>query len=129
MRDPRKDTRRVLVIDDEPGINDLCRVVLEGDGFDVDTVLNGRDAQPLIAQDDEYDVCLVDVRTPEMTGMEFYQWIREEHPQLADRVIFTTGDTMFDDTRSFLEQSGRPLLPKPFTPSELRGAIREALGR
>ncbi len=129
MRDPRKDTRRVLVIDDEPGINDLCRVVLEGDGFDVDIVLNGRDAQPLIAQDDEYDVCLVDVRTPEMTGMELYQWIREEHPQLADRVIFTTGDTMGDDTASFLEQSARPLLPKPFTPSELRGAIEEALGR
>ncbi len=129
MKDPRKDARRVLVVEDEPGINDLCRVVLESDGFDVDIVLNGRDAQPVIERDDEYDVCLVDVRTPEMTGRELYQWMRERHPQLADRVVFTTGDTMDGDTGGFLERSGRPLLPKPFTPSELRGAIREALDR
>jgi DNA-binding response OmpR family regulator len=42
-------------------------------------------------------------------------------------VIFTTGDLMGGDTRSFLEQSGQPFLPKPFTPSELKIMVREIL--
>ena len=126
MRDAGTDVRRVLVVEDEPGINELCRIVLEGDGFEVDIALNGRDAQPLIERDDGYDLCLVDIRTPDMNGSDLYLWIREKHSRMANGVIFTTGDTMAPDIKSFVEQSGRVFLPKPFTPSELRAAIARA---
>jgi CheY-like chemotaxis protein len=62
-----------------------------------------------------------------MTGKELHQWLKEKHPQLANRVIFTTGDVMGGDTQIFLEQAHRPFLPKPFTPDELKAIVKEAL--
>ena len=62
-----------------------------------------------------------------MNGKELYQWLKEKHPELANRVIFTTGDVMGGDTQSFLEEAARPFLPKPFIPGELRAIIQEAL--
>ena len=62
-----------------------------------------------------------------MNGKELSQWLKEKHPQLVSRVIFTSGDIMAGDTQSFLEQVARPFLPKPFTPDELKAIIREAL--
>jgi DNA-binding response OmpR family regulator len=129
MTEQKRKALRILVVEDEPAISELCRIVLKADGFEVDTALNGRDAQPMIERDDDYDLCLVDIRTPGMNGPELYQWMRETHSQLANKVIFATGDTMGGDTEGFLERAGRPFLPKPFTPGELRAVVRETLGR
>ena len=75
----------------------------------------------------QYDLCLIDIRTPAMNGKELHQWLKDKHPEILNQVIFTTGDVMGADTQGFLEKAGRPFLPKPFTPGELRTVIREAL--
>ena len=75
----------------------------------------------------DYDLCLIDIRTPVMNGKELYQWLKEKHPQLARRVIFTTGDVMGGDTQSFLEQAARPFLPKPFAPDDIKAIVRKTL--
>ena len=62
-----------------------------------------------------------------MNGEELYQWLRERHSPLTERVAFTSGDTLSGDTQSLAEQAGRPFLPKPFSPEELRAVVREAL--
>ena len=63
-----------------------------------------------------------------MSGMELYQWIMEKHPDLANGVIFTSGDVMGGNIQDFLKHAARPFLPKPFTPDELRTTLREVLG-
>ncbi len=118
--------KRILVVEDEPAISQVCLRVLTGEGFEVDIAINGKVAQDMI-EEKQYDLCLLDIRTPAMNGKELYQWLQEKHPQLADGVIFTTGDVMGGDTQSFLEQAARPFLPKPFTPDELRAIMRETL--
>jgi CheY-like chemotaxis protein len=118
--------KTVLVVEDEPSIAAVCQRVLTGEGFEVDIAANGRVAQDMIGKK-HYALCLIDIRTPVMGGEELYAWLLSEHPQMARRVIFTTGDVMGGDTQSFLEQSGRPFLPKPFTTSELRVIVQEAL--
>ncbi len=75
----------------------------------------------------DYDLCLIDIRTPVMNGRQLYQYIQEKHPKLIDGVIFTTGDVVGGDTMAFIEQNGRPYLPKPFTPNELKTIVRETL--
>jgi CheY-like chemotaxis protein len=75
----------------------------------------------------EYDLILIDIRTPVMNGKELYQSIMERHPELVSGVIFTTGDMLAGDTKSFLEQSGRLFLLKPFTPDELKTIVGKAL--
>ncbi len=126
MKTRESNIKRVLVVEDEPAINAVCRRVLTGEGFEVDIAVNGKVAQGMI-EERQYDLCLIDIRTPQMSGKELYQWLQEKHPQLASRVIFTTGDVMGGDTQSFLEQTGRPFLPKPFTPDELKAVVRETL--
>jgi len=119
-------TKRILVVEDEPAISDVCRRVLTDEGFDVEIAVNGIIAQDMI-RNKQYDLCLIDIRIPKMNGKELYQWLKEKHPEIASRVIFTTGDVMDGDIQSFLEQVDRPFLPKPFTPDELIAIMRETL--
>ena len=126
MGTPERTIKRILVVEDEPSISQVCQRVLTGEGFEVEIADNGRAAQDRI-ENGQYGFLLVDIRTPAMNGKELYQWLKETHPQAANRVIFTTGDVMGGDTQAFLEQAGRPFLPKPFTPDELRTVMREAL--
>ncbi len=119
-----KPAQRILVVEDEPSISDVCRRVLTREGFEVDIAINGKTAQHM-AKNNRYDLCLIDIKMPVMNGDEFYRWLQEEQPNLASRVVFTTGDVIGKGTDTFLEQSGKPFLPKPFTPDELRSLVRQ----
>ena len=125
MKASGSSTKRILVIEDESAISDLCRRVLTTEGFEVDIAVQGKIAQDML-EEKQYDLCLIDLRLPAMDGKELYQWLKERHPKLADGVIFSTGDVMGKDATTFIEQSGRPFLPKPFTPDELKDIVREA---
>ena len=118
--------KRILIVEDEPAVSDFCRRVLTGEGVEVDIAVNGKVAQDML-EEKQYDLCLFDIKTPTMNGKELYQWLKEKHPQMTSRVIFTTGDVMGGDTQSFLEQVGRPFLPKPFTPAQVKAIMRDAL--
>lgn len=126
MKSPDSSTVKVLVVEDEPAISQVCLRVLTSEGYEVDIAVNGKVAQGMLEMK-QYDLCLIDVRTPTMNGKELYQWLKEKHPQLSGRVIFATGDVMGGDTQDFLEQSGRPFLPKPFTLNELKAIVTKAL--
>ncbi len=125
MKNSGAGVKKILVVEDEPAICNICQRVLTREGFEVNIAVNGRVAQDMIEQK-QFSLCLVDIRTPEMNGEELYQWLEKKYPQLSDRVIFTTGDTMGGDIQAFLEQSGRTFLPKPFTPEELKAIVQEA---
>ena len=117
---------RILVVEDEPAICEVCLRVLTSEGFEVDIAVNGDVAQDMLNKKD-YALCLIDIRTPVMNGKQLYQIIIEKHPELAKGVIFTTGDVINGYNQRFLELARRPFLPKPFTPDELRTIVRETL--
>ncbi len=117
---------RILVVEDEPVISRVCMRTLTEEGFDVGIATDGRIAEGMLAEK-EYDLVLIDIRTPVMNGRQLYQSILERHHALVKGVIFTTGDILGDDNKSFLEQSGRLFLAKPFTPDELKAVVQEAL--
>jgi len=118
--------RRALVVEDEPVISRLCQRILIAEGFDVDIAMNGLIAKKMV-DDKSYDLCVSDIRTPDMNGIQLYEYLEQEHPELARRVIFTTGDVMSGSIAQFLKESKRSFLPKPFTPDELKQVIRDAL--
>jgi DNA-binding response OmpR family regulator len=119
---------RILSVEDEASIRQVCQRALTGQGYQVDFAQNGVAAESMLMKAD-YDLLLVDIKTPVMDGKQLYRYIEKRYPQLADRVIFTTGDVISDDTQSFLERTGRPFLLKPFSPDELRALVGENLGR
>jgi len=92
----------------------------------VDIVVNGMLAQDMI-EERQYHICLIDIRTPTMNGTELYHWLQKKYPQLVKQVVFTTGSVLDEKTMPFIEQSGRPFLPKPFTPQELIAVVEKAL--
>jgi DNA-binding response OmpR family regulator len=124
----RSDGKRIkiLAVEDEPVISRICLQTLVDEGFKVDIAANGGIAEGML-QRKKYDRVLIDIRTPVMNGKQLYQFIVERHPEVAGGVIFTTGDLLAGDTKSFLELSGRLFLPKPFTPDELKTVVKEAL--
>lgn len=118
--------KKILVVEDEVVICTICRVVLETEGFGVYIAADCLTAQKLINHID-YDLCLIDIFMPEMSGRQLYQWLLETHPKLATRVIFCTGSAIDGRIKHFLEKSGRPLLPKPFSIDELISITQEAM--
>ena len=115
---------RVLVVEDELVISQICIKTLVKEGFEVDTAPNGLIAKGFLAGQ-EYDYCLIDIRTPHMSGIEFYHYLEKNCPQLISGVILTTGDCLSPNAASFLNEVNRPFLPKPFTPSELRATMEK----
>jgi len=75
----------------------------------------------------EYDFYLSDIRTPAMNGMQFYEYLRQEHPGQENKVIFTTGDVMSLDVKTFLSKRANLFLAKPFTPNDLRASSEKRL--
>jgi DNA-binding response OmpR family regulator len=128
MKEPGASPRRVLVVEDEPSIGQVCLRTLRGEGFEVDIAENGAEAQEKLKAKD-YDICLIDIITPVMNGKKLFQWIKEARPELLSGVIFTTGDAINPGTKDFLEQSGKPFLPKPFTLDELGTVVRETVNK
>jgi len=127
MVQANSDKKSILVVEDEPVIAMVCTKTLSAEGFQVEVAANGKIALDILSQR-EYDLCLVDIRTPAMNGFELYEHLEKEHPEMAKRVVFSTGDVLSGNTKVFLERTNRPYLPKPFTPDELRTIVKTALG-
>ena len=107
--------KKILVVEDEPVIAAVVERVLSGMDAEVDIAANGKISQGMLERK-QYDLFLVDIRTPTMNGKELYAWMKQKHPHMARCVIFTTGDLITGDTETFLKQSGCLFLPKPFSP-------------
>jgi DNA-binding response OmpR family regulator len=114
------------VVEDEPAIGSMCQRVLGREGFEVDIAVNGTLAQEMLEKK-QYHICLIDIRTPKMNGVELYQWLQKKYPQMADHVVFTTGGVIDEKAIPFIEHSGRLFLPKPFTPGELTAIVKKAV--
>ena len=92
----------------------------------VDIAVNGEIALEMWREKD-YDLCISDIRTPRMNGIELYRQLETECPELVIKFIFTTGDILNGNIKIFLEETMRPCLPKPFTPENLRAIVNMVL--
>jgi DNA-binding NtrC family response regulator len=118
--------KKLLVVDDESVIAEFMSRVLSKQGFVVDVSTNGETAKGLIAASD-YEVVIIDIRMPKMNGKQLYDYIKSNHPVLADRVIFTSGELVDAGTVSFLTSENRPFLNKPFGSEALKAVVGKTL--
>lgn len=107
-----------LVVDDEPEIARTLAEILERRGYQCALAANGREARARLG-DGPCDLILCDIRMPDTDGPAFYRWLVENRPELTERIIFVTGDTLGPAAGRFLAQSGAPVVEKPFTPSDI----------
>lgn len=118
--------KRILVVDDEQVILDLIYDVLTRDGHSVDAVGKGKEALEKIASED-YDLVITDLKMPGIGGAAIHEYVERNKPDLRDRIIFSTGDTLDPDTKAFFTETGYRHIAKPFKLATLRAVVRKTL--
>jgi len=111
MTQPTDDTtheptlKKVLCIEDEHFISELYARALSKAGYEVDVQLDGRQGLAA-AQTDTYDIILLDLMVPSITGIEILRTLRDprETPRLHARIIITTNLEQRDDVRADIEK-------------------------
>jgi len=113
---------RVLVVDDDTIVQQLLSEVLDEEGYEVEIVENGDDALERINSKD-YDVILLDIKLPGMSGIKLYEYMQTSIKSLIRKVIFITGDVMSADTMVFIKSAHVPHITKPFDAEQLKKEI------
>lgn len=117
---------RILVIDDEAEILEVVARILERMGHHAVLLTSADQAIEELARA-PYDLIVCDVNMPGIGGRGLHRKVKEDYPDMAGRIIFTTGDITNDATQAFLQNAGTPYVSKPFMIEELERAIEEVL--
>jgi two-component system NtrC family sensor kinase len=118
--------RNALIVDDEADVGLVLSEMLIALGMCCDVVTSGEAAIRRL-ESRGYDVIVCDMRLPGIDGPALYAWMTERRPHLCARTAFITGDTLGQASERFLAQTGRPLLEKPFLPSDVERLIDQLL--
>jgi signal transduction histidine kinase/CheY-like chemotaxis protein len=113
---------RILVVDDEPEIAEFLRDLLEAAGHGVALAGNGREALRWLDQQ-EFDLLLSDLKMPGLDGAGLLKEVAQRDPGLATRFIAMTGDALGGSAHAFVQDSGLPVLHKPFEPGEVLALV------
>jgi two-component system KDP operon response regulator KdpE len=121
----RKDQRRILIVDDEPGLRELVRINLEHEGFAAIQAANGLDGLAAV-REQQPDLVILDVMMPDMDGWETCRKLREFS---AIPVLMLTARAQSSDIVTGLDSGADDYLLKPFNMDELMARIRALLRR
>jgi signal transduction histidine kinase len=116
---------RILVIDDEPGVQDFLADFLTSMGHKVDTASDAPEGMKKIAANG-HDLIISDMKMPNGSGVDIYKTTLQKNPRLARRIIFTTGDGASAETLRFLKETGNEIVAKPYRIEEIERAIARA---
>ena len=117
---------RILIVDDEPNVRLNYRVTLETEGFEVREASDGGAALRELAGKD-FDLAILDMRMPEMDGLELLERMRERKIQTPVVIITAYGD--IPHAVRAMKLGAIDFLQKPLTPEVLRSIVGEILGR
>ena len=118
----------VLVIDDDEGVLEAHRKILEKAGFEVTAVVSAFEAFEAI-KNSQFGAILCDHKMPNLDGAVFFEQLEELFPNLASRVVFVTGWSGANDAMSPLRSTGQPVLLKPVDVYELIREVKQAHSR
>jgi two-component system response regulator AtoC len=108
--------RKVLIVDDEGGMRHMLSVLLEREGYQIDTAQNGREGLDKVRHND-YDLVLCDIRMPEMDGLSFLEsskGIKRETP-----VIMMSAFGNVDTAIEAMKKGAYDYVSKPFKADEI----------
>ena len=113
-------SRKVLCVEDEGFITELYVRALKKGGYEVDAVSDGAEALKA-AQTNKYDIILLDLMIPSLTGIEILRTLRDPaQPPLKAKIIITTNLEQREDVRADIEQQADGYIVKAeMTPHEL----------
>jgi len=126
--------KQILVVEDHPESLELLRMILEDEGYSVQSVETGRRAIQAVSApssdeipDPPPDLILIDLRLPDMTGVDVVREMQENLPEVPP-VIFLSADSP-QSLKGAARSVGAASVRKPFDFDELFEAIMRALAK
>jgi len=117
-------TKRALVIDDEPVVLKSYSRILRGGGMEVECAASG-DYGLELASKNRFDVLLLDLKLPDVGGMEILRRVKQARPSAA--VVMVTGYPSVETAVEAMKLGACDYAVKPFSPKELREVVARAL--
>lgn len=115
---------RILVIDDDRGIpRSFARILKK---HDVEVAFGGREGLQRLLNED-FDLVFCDLIMPGVTGIDLYEALKEERPDVADQIVFMTGGAFSLRLSDFVESVPNTLVEKPFGVDAIRRVIADRI--
>jgi len=119
----------LLLIEDERSVMEFIRTALERHGYLCHTANSAAEGIRTL-ESDSYGGIISDMRTPGgASGADVHAWIVLHRPELKDRMLFITGDTVNEHTMKALQSTGVPYIEKPFRVQELINIVERIFGK
>lgn len=119
----------VLLIEDERSVMDFMRTALERSGYACTAASSAAEGIRLL-ENNRFRGIISDMRTPGgASGADVHEWIVSHRPELRNRLLFITGDTVNEDTMKALVRTGVPYIEKPFRVQELIATVEKLFGK
>lgn len=109
----------VLLVEDEQDVADMIKRILRGKDMQVTHCGNGNEALATLTRGQQFDVIVSDLKMQGLSGIDMMLEIDAQWPSYRERSCFVTGDSMGNTLSQYKSLSSRPVLEKPFSPSEL----------
>lgn len=116
-------TEKILVVDDEDAVRNVVGLSLQHLGYQITMAESGRTALGILEQDPNYDLVLLDMLMPKMSGEQVFDKLKVLYPEI--KVLIMSGFTSEASVNKILSEGGKGFLPKPFTIQQLSIAIRK----
>ncbi|GIP47612.1 MULTISPECIES: response regulator transcription factor [Paenibacillus] len=118
---------KVLIIDDEEPLREAIRILGNWQDLEVDEIWEATDGKAGLAMLEQHkpDIVMVDMKMPELNGVEFLQIVEQEYPELLTIVI--SGYNDFEFTRQAIHARVVDYLLKPVNRQDLNQALRKAV--
>jgi two-component system chemotaxis response regulator CheY len=121
---------RVLVVDDEPAVRNIVRLILEKAGYDVLEAENGEAAIEALNTGENrlvLDVVICDIRMPKINGVQAIEYFQRQYPHVPIIVLTAYPETQM--AVSFMRSGVANYLIKPVDAQKLRDAVESAMER
>ena len=117
-------SHRVLVVDDEEINIEVIKSQLSNENYDLTIATNGKEALDLISQKPDFDLVLLDIMMPGMSGYEVCRRLRKTHPEDQLPVLMLTAKNQIEDLVNGFKSGANDYLTKPFVKAELLARIQ-----
>lgn len=119
----------LLLIEDEISVLNFVRLALERNGYACTPASSASEGIRLLEKG-RFSGIISDMRTPGgASGADVHAWIVSHRPQLKNRILFITGDTVNEDTMRALVSTGVPYIEKPFRVQEFMVTVERIFGK
>jgi len=115
---------RIILVDDDESIRKTMKTILEDEGYKVDLATTGNEAIEM-TQENNYNIALLDIRLPDMEGVELLKLIKDNVPRT--RKIMVTGYPSMQNAITALNKNADAFLIKPVNVEKLLDLVKEQL--